>query len=120
VTLAVENACGADEAELVVAVCAPPAIAELTSDRPVAVGETVQFTATVTGSEPITYTWDFGGAGTGSDLETANPTWTYDDAGDYTVTLTVTNPCGSHTDTLPVRVEMHVVYLPLVAGGYTP
>ncbi len=120
VTLQAENACGTDQAELLVEVCAPPVIADLTSDGPVTVGETVHFTATVTGSEPITYTWDFGGAGTGSDLATANPTWTYDDARDYTVTLTVTNPCGSHADTLPVRVEVHELYLPLVARGYTP
>jgi PKD repeat protein len=40
--------------------------------------------------------WDFGDTGT-SALQ--NPTHTYQDAGDYTVSLTVTGPGGSDTET---------------------
>ncbi|HRF38461.1 MAG TPA: PKD domain-containing protein, partial [Saprospiraceae bacterium] len=48
-----------------------------------------------------TYLWNFGD-GTTSTLQ--NPSHTYATPGNYTVSLTVTNTCGSDTQTRPVRV----------------
>jgi PKD repeat protein len=55
-------------------------------------GQPVDLTGTATGSEPLTYDWDFGDGNTA----TGNPaTNTYGAAGDYLVTLTVSNACGT-------------------------
>jgi PKD repeat protein len=54
-------------------------------------GAMVTFTGTSDGSEPITYTWDFGDSSGGTGIIT---THTYVDSGDYTVVLTATNACG--------------------------
>jgi PKD repeat protein len=85
--------------------CDPVNVTNVTSDSPVDVGTAMNFVATVTGDGPITYTWDFGGTGTQGGTDT-NPTFDYDSAGTYTVTLDVVNSCPS-TDTfsLPVMVN---------------
>jgi PKD repeat protein len=71
------------------------------------VGETVTFTVEASGTEPITYEWEFGdnGGGMGPII-----THTYATPGSYVVKLTGTNRCGenvtSHTLTVAaVRVE---------------
>ena len=84
--------------------CIPVEITSLTSDSPVVLGTTIHFTATVTGSQPITYAWDFGGAGVRGGTDT-NPTFIYDEAGTYTVSLTVANGCGTDTQETVVTVE---------------
>ena len=70
-----------------------------------------QFTASVTGAtanftnqstNAITYSWNFGDA---SALDNgANPSHTYNANGTYTVTLTVTGPCGTDTYTQVVTI----------------
>ncbi len=104
---------------LTVAPCQDLEIQFIDSNSPVMIGETMHVTATVTGTDP-SYVWDFGGPGSGTGLTTATPSWTYADAGDYTVTLTVSNPCSSDDDTLPVQVEMYDIYLPIIARNHTP
>jgi PKD repeat protein len=52
----------------------------------------VQFTDQSTGTAPLTYTWDFGDGGTSPET---SPSHTYQAAGTYTVTLTVSNDEGS-------------------------
>lgn len=65
------------------------------------VGESVTFTATASGTPPISYAWDFGdGAGGAGALVTH----AYAAAGDYLVTLTATNPCGVEVVTHTVSV----------------
>jgi PKD repeat protein len=78
------------------------------------------FTATVTGTEPITYTWTFGGAGTVSGADTATPSVIYDAVGTHTLTLAVQNACGIDDDTLTVRVRERRlrIYLPVVLRTY--
>jgi PKD repeat protein len=120
VTLTVENHCGTDEATLVVEVCAPVMIDDFVSDSPVMVDETMHFTATVSGSEPYTYDWDFGGAGTlvGGGEDTG--AFQYDAAGTYTVTLTVENACGTDEEMLVVTVENYELFMPIITKNYMP
>lgn len=59
---------------------------------------TVSFTNTSTNG--VSYSWDFGD-GSPAD-NTMNPSHTYAASGSYLVTLTVTNPCGTSTDTMTV------------------
>ncbi|RMF02052.1 MAG: PKD domain-containing protein [Bacteroidetes bacterium] len=77
------------------------------------VGElTATFTATATHvpDEDSPYQWDFGDGMTGSGQTTSH---TYDTAGTYTVSLTVTGPCGS----LTITDELTVIVPP--QGGFT-
>jgi PKD repeat protein len=105
VVVTVENQCGDDDDSALVSVlCYEPDV-DLSSDSPVELGEAVHLTADVlVGTEPLTYTWDFGGAGSGIDLDTATPVYTYTDAGDYTVVVTVENQCGDDDDSALVSV----------------
>jgi len=56
---------------------------------------TVNFTDQSTGN-PTSWSWDFGDGGTSTEQ---NPSHTYNDPGTYTVKLTVSNSCGSDTET---------------------
>ncbi len=56
---------------------------------------TVQFTDASTGN-PTSWSWDFGDGGTST---AQNPSYTYEAAGTYTVSLTATNACGSTSET---------------------
>jgi hypothetical protein len=73
------------------------------------IGEAVSFTNTTSGSEPISYTWDFGdGVGTSNETD---PTYQYAAAGTYTVSLTAENSFGSSTyaSTIMVVEEYEIV-----------
>jgi PKD repeat protein len=116
VTLAVGNYCGTAEVGANVEVrCFLPA-GEVSSNSPVALGQPVYLTATLTGTGPLTYTWDMGGPGAGTGLDTPTPVFTYTAANDYLVTLVAGGPCGKVTFTETVKVEgiFHYVYLPLI------
>jgi PKD repeat protein len=72
---------------------------------------TVQFTDQSTG--PITnWSWDFGDGGLSS---FQNTSWTYYYAGDYTVSLTVTVPGGSDTETKIGYIHVAVPEPPVAA-----
>jgi parallel beta-helix repeat protein len=64
---------------------------------------TVQFQCLVTGgSEPYNFEWDFGDGNTSDDQ---NTTYTFNDIGDYVVTLTVTdNESNSYNETVNIDV----------------
>jgi len=91
--------------------CVPVRLVALDSDSPVVKGETMHFTATVTGGGPFTFNWDFDSDGT-VDLvvgPTADTTtyaeWTYDgDEETYTVTLKVMDECREY----PAEGELEV------------
>jgi len=61
----------------------------------------VTFTANTSGSEPLSYVWDFGDGQSSSE---ASPSHTYAQAGSYTVMLTLTNDAGSDSRTTVVNV----------------
>ncbi|MGC8873788.1 MAG: clostripain-related cysteine peptidase [Chloroflexia bacterium] len=77
------------------------------------VGEPVTFTASATGTLPITFTWDLGD---GSFAEGAAVVHPYALPGEVTVTLQARNACGEETvaHRLTVRRPVWTVYLPLI------
>jgi PKD repeat protein len=77
-------------------------IADFSSNSPVLIGDPVLFENLTTGTDPITYTWDFGD-GIGTSTET-NPAYIYTNLGTYTVTLEATNYLGSDSISHPVSV----------------
>ena len=83
-------------------VCEPPTAAAFTWTPldPVA-GEVITFTATASGTAPFLFQWAFGDGGAGVGSPTG---YTYAAAGDYTVTLTATNACGSDQDSALISV----------------
>lgn len=90
----------------------PVQILSLHSDEPVHVGEPMHFGAIVSGTMPIGYSWDFGGSGKrgGTDAE---PTFTYNRPGTFSVTLLAKNGC-IYTDTASISVRvLYATYLPL-------
>ncbi len=125
VTLVVTAPCGADTLTLVdlidvVAPSAPVAAfgAEPTAGcAPLAVAFSDSSTGDVTG-----WSWDFGD---GSPADTTqNPTHTYDAAGTYTVTLTVTGPGGSdsvtRTDLVTVAGPPTALFFAAPTAGPSP
>ncbi|MGC9025693.1 MAG: S8 family serine peptidase, partial [Chloroflexia bacterium] len=106
VTLVVGNVCNqvvVTHTVTVVPPCEPPFGADFTFAPPApVVGEAVTFTGTVvTGTEPLTWAWNFGDGGIGSD----NPaTHIYGLPGTYTVVMTVSNACGFEVVTHTVVV----------------
>ena len=59
--------------------------------------EEYAFSATVTGDEPLTYAWDFGGGAEPDTSSESSPTVALADAGEYAASLTVTNAYGNAT-----------------------
>jgi hypothetical protein len=64
-------------------------------------------TPTLATDSTITYFWDFGVIPSTTDTSSAfQPLYIYTTSGDYIVTLTVTNDCGTsvYVDTVPIRI----------------
>jgi PKD repeat protein len=90
---------------------ADPPIAEFTSNSPVVLGYPINFENFSTGSEPLTYTWDFGdGVGISTEI---NPTYLYTNPGTFTVTLVATNPIGSDTISHMVIINGNKIFIPV-------
>lgn len=100
--------------ELTVEVNAP--VANFDHNGPIELGETAVFTNTTTGTEPLTYLWDFGDSITSTAV---HPSHVYTATGTYTVTLTATNAAGSSTATAvfvvnPAAEPVYWIYLPVI------
>lgn len=77
--------------------------AEIISPSEAIEGDTIEFTGSVSnGVSPYTWSWDFGD---GATANTQNTTHTYDEQGDYTVTLTVVDDLGT-TDTATKTIQI--------------
>ncbi len=79
-------------------------------------GTTVQFSDQSTG-EITGWSWDFGDGGSSSDQ---NPSHTYSNAGAYTVSLTVTDPDGSDTETKEGYIEIYTPRRPIANFSREP
>ncbi|MEL6442776.1 MAG: PKD domain-containing protein [Bacteroidota bacterium] len=134
-TVTFSAACKAntDVETLLVTVTAPPpppveapALANCTATPSEAnLGEAVRFSATVTGTQPITFAYDFGD---GSSANTLTATHTYAEEGEYTVTLRASNEAGSDQCTFVVNVvdrfcaevsDLNTVYFDYGASSLT-
>jgi uncharacterized repeat protein (TIGR01451 family) len=107
ITLTVTDTCGYEDSLAwpnAVTVCDGAKIINLESDSPVLLGETVHLSATVQGAAPISFTWDFDGAGVQGGTD-ANPTFVYAAPGVYTVTLNVENACGADSKSIVLAVQ---------------
>ena len=71
---------------------------------------TVKFTDESAGS-PASWAWDFDNDGR-TDSEEQNPSYTYEEPGNYTVKLTVTNPWDTSTETKKDYITVKKPYLP--------
>ncbi|EKF87111.1 PKD domain-containing protein [Methanobacterium formicicum DSM 3637] len=81
---------------------------------------TVEFNDQSTGTNPLTYAWDFGDGSTSAEQ---NPTHTYTTPGTYTVKLTVTNAVGSSEKTMTILTSNTDIVAPtptanLPSGSY--
>lgn len=94
-TLNITDACGTGSESIVITELSAP-VASFTH---VSTFLTVELTSTTPASGNSTYAWDFGD---GSTSTTMNPTHVYTTVGTFTVTLTVTNECGTNTTTQSV------------------
>lgn len=90
----------------------PPPVAQFIHNGPVRVGETVVFTNTSTGPQPLTFTWDFGD-GTSSDG--VHATHIYTNPGTYTVSLSA---IGAETAVYRDEVIVHplLLFFPFVGA----
>lgn len=112
-SLTATNAWGSSTYTATLNITAAPeaATAVFTQTGALVVGQTVFFTNSSTGTEPISYLWDFGDGGTSTDT---NPSHQYTAAGVYTVTLTATNDYGSSTATITIEIQPIYLYLPAI------
>jgi PKD repeat protein len=128
-TLTVDNWCGSAEREVVVEIlppCQAVDVLDILFDTPVKVNDEVQFTAVVTGTPPIGFSWDFDSDGTPEmeDIGLITASHTYTETGSYMVTVlagncSVTDPF-TDTMTKPITVEAYMLFLPIIAKDYVP
>ena len=116
VTLTATNSCGPDvetKTDYITVTCTPPT-ADFAGD-PTSGGHplTVQFTDQSSGA--TSWDWDFGDTQTSTEQ---NPSHQYSSPGVYTVTLTVTNDCGSDIETKNDYITVYET--PVAAFSGTP
>jgi len=81
---------------IVTATPIPPIADFIGSPRSGAVNLTVMFTDNSTGTDPLTFSWDFGD-GSAENATVQNPVHTFVNIGTYNVSLNATNSVGSNT-----------------------
>ena len=106
VTFRASNSAGEARESITVEATAPPVPAQITSinvkPNPVDEGETVRFSSNVQGDSPLSREWSFGDGATSMG---ESPTHSYDEPGQYTVRLQVSNEAGEDARTVTVRVN---------------
>jgi len=86
---------GTWDSDLYSSVPTAPVASFTANNQTICVGQSVQFTSTSSG-QPTSYSWTFQG-GTPATSTTQNPSVTYNTAGTYDVSLTVSNANGQNT-----------------------
>jgi len=111
VTLTATNAQDSDTVTGTITVLESPA-ARFTWPAPVYVGDAVQFTDTSSGT-PVSWLWEISD---GYSYSVQNPLHTFYTAGDFLVTLTVTNSlgCADMVEQTVTVHELYRLYLPIV------
>jgi outer membrane protein OmpA-like peptidoglycan-associated protein len=106
VTFDASNRAGEASESITVEVTAPPEPAQITSinadPNPVDEGEAVRFSSNVQGETPLSREWSFGD---GSTAMGETPSHTYEEPGEYTARLQVSNEAGEDSRTVTVRVN---------------
>jgi PKD repeat protein len=97
-TLNITDACGSGNQSIVITENTVP-VASFTTSTSFVTGI---FNNTSTGGGNQTYLWNFGDNTTSTQM---NPTHIYNAVGTFTVTLTVTNECGTNTTTSTITVS---------------
>ena len=100
VSLTVRNSAGSDSDSTAVTVMTPPSISSLGCPSSATVNQAISCSPTVTGTEPLTYSWSGGDSDSGQSGSTYSPSWST--TGNKTVSLTVTNAVGSDSDSANV------------------
>ncbi|MCD6118785.1 PKD domain-containing protein, partial [bacterium] len=104
-SLTVTNAFGSDTFEFALSVGEPPDITDVLP-RSGVTGTAVTFSATVSGTPPLTYSWNFSGWAATPNTSTApSPTVTLGFPGEHPASLTVTNDYGEDTLEFTLTVE---------------
>jgi outer membrane protein OmpA-like peptidoglycan-associated protein len=102
-TMTAANKAGSDRQSCTVTVCQPAEVVALSGSTSAPDTRTpVTFNATVQGTAPVAYRWDFGDGTSATD---ATPGKTYSREGIYTVTLEVTNCGGTARRSMQVAVR---------------
>ena len=106
VAVTATNKKGPDTGEASVVVYRPPVPAEVVT---ISANPTnpdtrtpVSFSSNVRGDVPISYNWSFGDVGSST---STNPTYTFDTAGTYTITLRASNNAGSDSRSMTITVN---------------
>ncbi len=80
-------------------------------------GENVTYGATVSGQEPLSYAWDFGGGATPNTSSAVSPTVTLGAEGTYNASLTLSNVSSSDTYDFTLIVEPQPGMIALFAAS---
>ena len=106
VAVTATNKKGPDSGEASVVVYRPPVPAEVVTisanPQNPDTRTPVSFSSNVRGDVPVSYSWSFGEAGSST---SANPTYTFDTAGTYTVTLRASNNAGQDSRSMTITVS---------------
>ena len=92
---------------------------QLTSDSPTALGQPTRFTATISSSNSVSYTWDFGDGSAVTTTTVPVISHTYAAAGTYTALIIAANSVSAPTATTTVEVVAPIAGLGLVDSGPT-
>jgi len=118
------NALGSDTLDFTLVVePVPPDPPDIQSVTPTGgvTGTQVQFSAEVTGTEPFSYHWDFGGGATPNLIDGEQPTVTLGPPGEYDASLSVTNAAdedvyGFVLEVLPASTGFKTVAVEVAAA----
>ncbi len=107
VTLTVTGSSGSHSTQLTDVVIADTTIARIRlASASATVGVPVQMTDSSSGKNIVLWSWDFGDPAVTDDTSSVeNPTYTYQNAGTYTITLTATGDCGNGTTSQQIVVS---------------